>query len=433
MIKAKGQVQSGRLGKSDGRHNAKWLGVILGVHVVLALVYWHYTPFGAPPDEGPHGKYVAVLAGTGSLPVFDASNRGDYEYHQPPLYYLMGTPFYCVGRAIRMADPAAMVRLLSLILGGLSILAAYAVVRSAFPDERILPLTCAGFVGLLPTHVMLSSSVSNDVLAEVVFGLALLVMVRMLVTGLSWRRTIGLGAILGAGLLAKTTCVLLFPIVVLAYVLVWQRGASTGRSLAAHVAAVLGVGIAIGGWWLARNQFLYGDPLAVSQFQEVFQDTPTPEFWLSRGWSWGMYFALVIGWTFASFWGVFGHMNVFMPTWAYWGLAAITLGAAAGSLRAAAQMRARSALNRDVLFVCGVTLALVLLAFLKFNVSFFQAQGRYLYPALVPISVFWAIGLGQLLPQSKRHLAPYLAVGVPFVGQIIALVTCIVPKMPYYL
>jgi hypothetical protein len=36
---------------------------------------------------------------------------------------------------------------------------------------------------------------------------------------------------------------------------------------------------------------------------------------------------------------------------------------------------------------------------------FFQTQGRYFYPALLPISVFWALGWERLVPERYRPTA----------------------------
>jgi len=432
MRKHEQRPKSAYARKEHANPAAKWLVAIVCVHLVLAGVYWHYTPYGTPPDEGPHGLYVEALAGRHVLPVFDAGDREHYESHQPPLYYLMGVPFYLIARAAGEAEPASAVRLLSMLLGALSILVVYRAVGTAFPEERRLALASAGFVALLPTHVMLSSSVSNDILAEVVFGLALVVTAQIVINGPSRVRTIALGAILGAGLLTKTTCILLFPVAVLAYLLAWQRAKPTWKLAAGHLSGLLGIGALIGGWWLVRNQLLYGDALAMRQFEQAFEHTVKPAYWLSHGWSMGTYLILVSTWTFCSFWGVFGHMYVFMPAEIYCTLGVITLAAMVGCVREELALRAKSAQNRDIILVYNLVFALVVLAFLKFNVTFYQAQGRYLYPALVPISVFWVLGIRRLLPARIRDFGAYVAVAVPLVAQIVALATCIVPKMPYY-
>jgi len=370
---------------------------ILCLHFALAGVYWHLAPYGSPPDEGPHGYYVETLLATHRLPVFDASDRANYEAHQPPLYYVLGMPFHLVNRDA--------VRFLSMILGALSILVIYRAVNTHFGEQTALG--AAGFVALLPTHVMLSSMVSNDILAELIFGLALLLMI----SRPSVRNSIALGIILGLGLLTKTTCILLFPAAVLAFIFVQRRSLK-------HVAGIFGISLVIGGWWLVRNQMLYGDFLAMNQFIQAFQHTATPEYWQQHGYSGPMYWVLVGVLTFASFWGVFGHMNNFMPFWVYVGLAAATLAVKVGWFR-----NLRKPPVGRVLALYGFVMVLVVLAFIKFNLSFFQAQGRYLYPAILPMSVFWVLGVGSLLPKRIHSWTPYVAMAIPLAAQIPALIT----------
>lgn len=409
-----------------------WLIAILVAHVILSAVYWHYTPYAAPPDEGPHGLYVQSLADTHKLPVFDPSDRQHYESHQPPLYYVLGMPFYIVGKALGLTNPAEMIRLLSLILGALSIYIIYRAVRTAFPDEPHLGIAAAGFVALLPTHVMLSSSVSNDVLVELLFGVTLLLSTDLLFNGTSIRRALTLGVVLGLALLTKTTCLILFPVVLLAYLIVWRRGASGGKAVTGHLALALAVSLIIGGWWLVRNNMLYGDPLAMTQFGQAFGHTAKPEYWLSRGFTPTTYGVLVLVWTFCSFWGVFGHMKVFMPTGAYVALAAFSLVIGIAALRKEIELGRKPGQQRDVLLLYNAVLLLVVAAFVGFNARYFQAQGRYLYPALLPIAAFWALGIAKLVPARAARWMPYIAVAIPLAAQIIALATCIVPQMPYY-
>jgi hypothetical protein len=137
-------------------------------------------------------------------------------------------------------------------------------------------------------------------------------------------------------------------------------------------------------------------------------------------------------WSFASFWGVFGHMNVFMPTWIYQCLAVVCVGSIVGCALGVKRLRVDSQFYRDVTMVAFTTLALVLLAFLQFNMKYFQAQGRYVYPALLPLSLFWAIGAGNFLPVRSRYISVYITAGIMIAVQIVALLTCIVPEMPGY-
>lgn len=433
MKESKSPGAPGRRSEIAGRQvsTTKWIAVIIAIHVMLGSAYWLYRPYGAPPDEGPHGLYVRELAVERRLPVFSASDRDNYEAHQPPLYYALGVPFYLIAKTVGADEPASGVRLLSLILGGLCILVAYSAVSVLLSGRSGTALACAGFVAFLPMHVALSSSVANETLTELVFGLTLLLVGRMLVHGASWQNTRWLGLVLGAGLLTKTSCVLLFPIVVLAYSLLWQRGALSPKGALRHLGAVAGISLALGGWWLIRNTVLYGDPFALTKFEEAFAHTAKPDFWLSRGWPWVQYFMLVTGWTFASFWGVFGHMKVFMPSVIYYILAGVTLAAALRCIRPVAELRASSAGARDIILVYLVATVLVLLVFVRFNTSFFQAQGRYLYPALVPFTLFWVLGFERLLPRRNREWSAAVVNAGMFLLALAALFITIIPNMPH--
>ena len=177
---------------------------------------------------------------------------------------------------------------------------------------------------------------------------------------------------------------------------------------------------------------LYGDPLALSQFNQAFAHTPTPEYFLvGQGLTWMGYFALVIAWTFAGFWGVFGHMNVFMPTWVYLILAVISLAALVGSVRSFVALKRESVGKSDALIVMMTVGALVLLSFIRFNLSFFQAQGRYLYPAIIPIALAFVLGIERLLPEGNRRWSAAVVNGGMLLVTLAALVTAVIPNLPY--
>ena len=70
------------------------LWAVLIVYIALAAVVVFIIPHETnavdvrltPPDESAHWLYVKELATTGKLPVF-GQGYGNYEAHQPPLYY----------------------------------------------------------------------------------------------------------------------------------------------------------------------------------------------------------------------------------------------------------------------------------------------------------------------------------------------------------
>jgi 4-amino-4-deoxy-L-arabinose transferase-like glycosyltransferase len=275
---------------------------------------------------------------------------------------------------------------------------------------------------------MLSSSVSNDILAELVFGTALLLMVELLTDRFTVLNTTATGIILAIGCITKATCVILIPIAVVAYLLMWRQGRYDVKTAAGHVLLMLFVAALGSGWWFVRNNVLYGDPLAMSTFQNYFGDTARPEYWFSHGFTAFQYLELVVMWTFASFWGVFGHMNIFMPSWIYITAAGVSLIGIAGSVKGIPEWRRQSVLSNEIWVVFAATFVLVLLAFIRFNTVFFQAQGRYLYPAIVPVAVLWVLGIEGLLPRGERVMSATVIVGFPIFVQAAALVTCVLAQ-----
>ena len=407
------------MSKRSNEHARVWLIAIIAAHVILCAAYSHFTPWGAPPDEGPHGLYVMALANTHSLPVFNVRDTNEYENHQPPLYYILAVPFFAAGKGMA-------VRWLSTILGALSILVIFRAVRMIYPNDPGLAIGTSGFAALIPTHVMVSSSVGNDVLLELLFGVALLLCASVVVKGASVRRTVLIGTVLGLAALTKTTGLMLIPIAVLAYVF------ARPKAIPLHLAGMLVVTAAISGWWFVRNQVLYGDPLAMNAFKQAFAHTATPEYWLSNGFALWQYWVLVMAWTFCSFWGVFGHMKVFMPAWTYVALLVVLVPIKIGAIRSWHADSRASSERRSILILYDALIALVAIGFVAFNASFFQAQGRYLYPAILCMSLMWAMGIRNLTPKRVSAWSPVIAVGIPALVQLIALVTCIVPRMPNY-
>jgi len=399
------------------------LSVIAALYFVLAILYCHFTPYGMAPDEEAHGEYVRFVSARHKLPVL--SEGVTYEAHQPPLYYLLSLPFYAGAKLAGIQHPEVGARLLSIILGALGVLVCYAAVRRTAPDRPEVATSVASFVAFLPMRIAISSSVSNDILTELFFDTGILLISRSMLYGVRLKETLFLGVVIGLGLITKTTCILLLPIGLVA--LLYASKAPTSEKLR-HVALTLLIASVLSGWWFIRNYAVYGDPLAASIFAKTFSHTARPEYWLEeRGFSLGMYILLVAGWTFASFWGVFGHMNVFMPWWVYTILGVLTIAAGIGALREASTLQEKGTLIRGMIRVYITVIMLVTLAFIAFNFRYFQAQGRYLHPALLPISFFWIVGIGYLLPHSaKRFLPLFISTGM-LVLSVAALITCVIP------
>ena len=76
-----------------------------------------------------------------------------------------------------------------------------------------------------------------------------------------------------------------------------------------------------------------------------------------------------------------------------------------------------------------VWLTIVFAAHVWYNVKFVQPQGRYLFPALIPIAAFWVVGLNEWLRERYARLAFVLLYGGMLALDCISLYWYIVPQL----
>ncbi len=443
------------------------LVIIIVAYLALSTAYSLAVPFGQPPDEGAHAEYVRVLAETGSLPRLDVTRTGaedprGYEAHQPPLYYAAAAPAWLLAKALGAGETGAVrsARAISTLFGAAGIvLIAWLALLALGTDRPWLALAAAGFAAFLPTRLHVHASVSNDALTEATATLVLCLLLLGLRQGFDRRRALWLGLALGAALLAKASNLLLLPVAVLAIVLSSSRqtdgaqptkrpgrapseaarGTFDTRAFLMAAGIAFGTAALIAGWWFVRNQMLYGEPLLERTFREKFRNAPaTATMVIEFGYRDFHSYLLgqVLPTTFQTFWGGFRHLGgqadflgVLLPgtmtqpelirpliglpargsypppSWLYPILALCSWLAFAGAVRW--YLRARESFGaeqRNVALLLGVFTLLVGAAFLRFNTEYFQAQGRYLYPALGPLSIAFVGGSLSWLPEARRRV-----------------------------
>lgn len=433
----------------------RWIVIGLALlHGALAIWFASVTPYrssgilrfqnGTPvpdvgaPDERQHANYVQHLLDGKGLPVLvweipDPANPGQtrrnpdlgesYQAHQPPLFYILEAAWAKVADVSNVGDASGIrLRWLNALIGAVGVLGVYWL---AFWGRRnqAVAVGAAAFAALLPMNLALSGAISNDPLLFALCTWTLALTVRSLREGWSLPRSVLIGVLAGLAILTKTTAVALLPILLLALWLGKREGKGAGIKQVA--AATLAIALFALPWWL-RNHSLYGDPLALKAFSEAFVGSPSPGSLSTLfdalgpeglpGWIkyWTGYNDIGLGvgwWTLRSFFGVFGYMDIFLHSRLY-----LALSLMLGALLIAAWLPDRSEEARDARAprLVGIGFfVLVLLFFLRFNTQYFQAQARYLLPAIGPISV--AVGIGAVrLGKAKPWIAVGLIVGILF-------------------
>lgn len=411
----------------EGSGFPRALLVILGIYVLLTLAYISVTPYrtagcllsrmqdvvqqdiGAP-DERQHTNYIRHLVRWKSFPVFDPESPNLYETyqsHQPPLYYLIAAP---AEMAFGGSDESEMwgLRLVNVVFGGFVVCGIFVGIRRLTNSEAT-GVAAAAVTAFLPMFLALSAAVSNDM------ALFLVAVVTTNIIAIGWEKgwnlknCLWLGVALGLGVLTKTTAVVLIPVAI--YGLLAKKEV---RPSVRNVAALFGLALLIALPWLLRNQSLYGDPLAIGAFQKASVGNLETSVGIERaGGVMQYWFSFVAPLAVKSFWGVFGYFDVFFTPAIYWIchiLALLMLGGFGWSIVKRGDTPIRVYVLLLLLFL------MVLAAFVSYNSNYFQAQGRYLYPAIFAIAGAFGIGVRKLAGNEKRASAITAGVAAVFVA-----------------
>ena len=440
---------------SSNRYNRWLLPAIILIYLILATLYAVYTPDWQAPDEPAHYNYVDYLSEQYRFPIL---KPGDYpaayleeikkarfpaemsiapiryEFHQPPLYYILAVPVYRL-----FGGSLLPLRLLSVALGALLLLVVCWTVQALVPDRPFLALGATAFVAFLPMHLAMTAAVNNDTLAELLLATVLLLSIRYLKLPSSAvgqregrRLLILLGITTGLSLLTKSSIYIAVPLALLSIALkhLWLEGPSLSASLKAGLVYAIPAFFMGLPWWV-RNMVQYGgmDFLGLNRHNEVVAgQLRTAEFVAGRGLG-----ALVHDFSltsFHSFWGQFGWMGVLLDTRIYQALAILSALAAIGfAIWAARTWRERGTrpgwqlAGGSLLVASGI---LTVAAYLWYNTQFVQHQGRYLFTALVPIGLAVALGWRESL---RRERAWPMA-AILLVGAVVLRLAGLIPNWP---
>lgn len=474
--------------------------LILAVFVLLGITYAVTTPVFEASDELWHYPMVRHLAQGNPLPVqvFDPAQAGPWkqEASQPPLYYYVGAAltFWIdtmdmplvrrlnphVDNGVVTADgninlvvhdPAQspwqgtllavrIIRVASVLMGAVTVYLTYRLARAVAPRRPEIALGAAAINAFTPMFLFISGAVNNDNLAIMLASLALVLMVRIVrrhgENGSS-RSRLGqwllLGVVIGLAALTKEGALGLLPMALgTAAISAWQemgRAPATGDDV---VEQVDGVGafiwlttrtavrfvvtlipvLIIAGWWYYRNIVLYGDWLGWNAFVAVLGQRPQPatlaQLWDER---WGF---------LASYWGLFGGVNVPMPDWIYTVFNSLLVIAVPGfifyawmtlsrwrrSRAAPEEGRARRlpgtldglfqfVATNFALVVCLLFSAAVIYGLINWATTTWSSQGRLAFTAISALSTLLALGLFGWLQRRPASLVSG-AVGTFFFG-----------------
>ncbi len=397
------------------------------MYLLLGAAYNLIVPPFENLDEIEHFGAVRYIAETGRLPVHGAPAEAVYHYRQeasqPPLYHLLSAglvrllglradeedilrfnprvacgpnaPFLYDNRAILYHNPwrehspaqgtflmLRVLRLWSTLLQALTVAGTYALARRTFPAHPGVSLLATAIVAFNPQFLFVASGVNNDNLVTPLAVWGLYLLLHIAEEGPSAPRLLTLGVLTGLAGLSKLSGWLLLPFASLVLIVQVLRSRPRRWLLQTifHIGLLAIPAAVVSGWWFWRNWCLYGDPTALAPMLELVGLRGSPIYpWNEAG--------LV----FRSFWGQIPCS--FYPAGFYIPYLFLTVIGIVGLLLGWQYLTGPA--RRRVVYLA-VWFVLVLLGWLRWNMTTPAPGGRLLFPALPAIAILLALGLYAL-------------------------------------
>lgn len=223
----------------------RFLVLLLVLGITLRIItFW----FLAPANVDHHEQVIAFLLRFHALP----QTWQIHEAHNPPLYYLMAASLGFTGR-LKAIQGLSLAFSIATLFALFHLITRSGVIISQRAQAYSFLMAC-----FLPQFVLFSLYVSNDTLA-ILFGSLAAIVTWRYIRAPSWPGLILLSTVVGAGLLTKTTFVVLIP-VLLVLICWYPRQKSHGWNAIVRAYAFIGIVTLLGGFKFADNLVRYDDP-----------------------------------------------------------------------------------------------------------------------------------------------------------------------------
>ncbi len=443
------------------RRAARWqLVILLALALVRGLIYLSVFPPWLAPDEPAHFEAIRIYNLVGTPPTEEyyratpvdpnfaqsmktfrlwefservtpsqpldsiRTNLFDFMRYVYPgglilaethamLPYVVLWPVSVIIQPLDTITELYLLRLVSVLLGLAVVAQAWHITRLVFPQQPQFWLAIPAFIVFLPMRTHIFAAVNTDVFAILLVSSMLWLVVIIFYRGLNWQRAVALLLLAVFTLFVKRTA--LFAIVWMGVAALFYLGYRRQWPLRRLLLGVLlTLALFAGLLVLALTNAGKLAALNITLFNVGFVNGPLTDIVLATdGLDWAqasqLIFRLVL-FAHITFWGVFGFNNINIPWSLNYGLmlltALVTLGAIIAVWQSVGRSRAEDNRYGSVItiFAVGVLLAL-LSAFFPgmFRGMAWGPQARYYFPVIIPLAIFFFLGVWQLCPARYRQ------------------------------
>jgi 4-amino-4-deoxy-L-arabinose transferase-like glycosyltransferase len=373
----------------------------------------------------------------------DGNGGADEVGGEPPLYYALEAVPYMLASSGTVLDRLQLMRLLSALLAGATVLFVYLFVREALPAMPETWRVGALGVAFLPMFAFVSGGVNSDALLYAASAALFCMLARAFRRGLTRGGAIAIGAVLGVGLMTKFNMLGLVPGTTVALLVLGIRRERAVRPGALVLPALaLAVAAAPVVLEMALNTSVWDRPVVGAFASNYRTSALDPALGQTASYLWQFYLVPLPGMTeyisavpFTDNWvrgfvGWFGWVDTTFPPLVY--------DLALGPLVAIAVLAGRTVVRRhrriaarhgELLAYGALAVGLMTfvalasyIAFLRFGES--VAQTRYLFPLLPLYGVLLALaarGAGRRCAPAAGTAIVVLAIAHALFSQLVVL------------
>jgi len=380
---------------------------IVALAFILRLGWALVIPFNEAPDETLHFDQVKFIYDALRLPVFGPDQDlfvderfGIHYAAYPGLNYILSAlMLFLIPVPFEFQYLGA--RILSVLCGTATVYVSYLIAKELYPSRPMVVFGVPVLLCLLPMFVYVGSYINSDAYTALVCSLIIYAWLYGKKTGWNLQACVFLGLAGGLVLFGKYNgyvMLLMTPLAIFALVKgKWK--AIRVLLTAASVAALCS------GWWFIRSYYLYKNPLGFSVVDNIdsslnWGPRSVAEVYGRNLWQ----FIFNTNWFndfFISFWGLFDWFDqdwITLPFTCYY-ITFVICVVVFGYLAAEYIIKIiqRKQVSHFMVLMAWLPLLSLLLIIYTLWYNDYLPAGRYLFPSIVPFSIFLLLGFDKII------------------------------------